>query len=642
MSSNPFNGMLPSTTTGAVALRTALAAFSILTVTAGSLLADTAGQTAIEAQLQAHSTAARAKTITLNNATAAQLAAAVADAIPANPSLTAADLAESAIQPITVTVGPRQVIQIRADRNISGPAVAAAAINELISTGTDATFAADAAAITDGVVDVNFGVATQVLTLAGQEAVVKAALGTISNASVLGSLNSTDPLAAADSAIGNAIATDPDLIPLTKNGLTTLLETAIAGVTGTKGTSTAAAPLAAESFVAGILTSGTVPDNATYPTFAQAILAKVAVNSAVDELVSYQIGLKDTVGDLPNVAEALFLKYPLVEAKITQGLAAAIPAGTNDQETARITFVNSTIATAGVKYATATLEGAVFTDPYFAGQFTGDVLTDIFNSTTATRTTVLDTGHALVVTDAPLIASGVGAILGTDGDALTQVSGSFSDLIASGALPVANAALYANDLITGAVKSKLPASEFSQITAGSDGGTLAVGVVGTAKITEVNTPMETVKDLESIEDLFASAIVTKDDATIDATKAGATAAATQLGTLAKDIATFVKGDVFTPVLNGPTVPVAQYLAGTLAQFVVNLGLDTTVGTGAKAFVPQTVILAAIEADLKLISTAAVNADITTAVNSVVTSGSGSGTYQIFGEIDVPETTITNL
>jgi hypothetical protein len=275
-------------------------------------------------------------------------------------------------------------------------------------------------------------------------------------------------------------------------------------------------------------------------------------------------------------------------------------------------------------------------------------MTDIYNSTTTVGARTTDTGHTLIVTDAGAIASGIGAILGQDGNALTQISGTFADFVANTnpalpELPIASAATYANDLIAGAVKSKIATSEFSQFTPGSEAGTLNVGTVATAKVAEQNTPLATVVDLESIEDLFAGAIVTRDDATIDATKAGATAVGTELGTLAKDIATFVKGDVFVPNSNtGTTVPVAQYLAGTLAQFVVNLGFDTTVGTGAKAFVPQTVILAAIEADLKLISTAAVNADITTAVNSVVTSGSGSGTYQIFGEIDVPETTITNL
>ena len=640
MSSNPLNGMLPSTTTGSGAVRTALAAFSILALTATPLWADAAGQAAIEAQLQAHTTVAKAKTITLNNATAAQLAAAVADAIPANPSLTPADLAESALQPITVTVGTKQVTQIRADRNVSGPLVVSAAIGELADAGTDASFASDAAAITDGVVDVNFGTSTQVLALAGREAVVKAALSTISTAYVNGSPTPTSTLLSGDQAIGKALATDPDL---TAN-ITTILQIGIEGITGVK--ATAAAPLAAESFVQGIVTGNTLPNGASPSSFAVAILKNVATNSGVDELVAYQIGLNDSlgVGDLPNVATALFLVHPLDEAKITQGLAAAVPAGTNNTETARMTFVNTTLTTAGIKYATSVLEGAVFTDPYFAGEFTGDVMTDIYGSMTGAKAT----GHTLIVTDAGPIASGIGAILGQDGNALTQVSGTFADLIANTnpalpELPVASAATYANDLITGAVKSTLPATEFSQITPDSDGGKLNVGTVATAKIAEVNTPLATVVDLESIEDLFAGAIVTRDDATIDTTKAGATAVGTALGTLAKDIATFVKGDVFVPnTSTGTTVPVAQYLAGTLAQFVVNLGFNVTVGTGRTAFVPQAIILAAIEADLKVISTAAVNLDITTAVNAVVTAGKGSGTYAIYGEIDVPETTITNL
>src|SRR5271166_423405 len=174
------------------------------------------------------------RTPTVNTATAAQLEAAVAKALVTG-TVAPGDLAASALEPYPFGQAGAKV---RADRNASGPGVVASALTELV-TLSDPNFATDAAAVTQQVVDVNQPTTTANLTIAGQEAAVKSALGAISDAYINANTNTRTTLLAGDAAIGTALSTDANLTGLTKSGLTTILQTAIAGVTGLKGKSTA-------------------------------------------------------------------------------------------------------------------------------------------------------------------------------------------------------------------------------------------------------------------------------------------------------------------------------------------------------------------------------------------------------------------
>ena len=561
---------------------------------------------------------------TINSATAAQLEAAVAKAIVGG-SVAPGDLAASALEP---SGGPAKV---RADRNTSGPGIVAASITALAASN-DSSFVTDSAAVTDEVAHVNYPTTTADLTLAGQEAVVKSALGAISDAYVKGapaSLVSSANLLLADQAIGTALAGDADLTGLPASGLTTILQTGIEGITGLKAMSTAAAPYAAENFVAGIVSGGTAPNSATLTAFAVSILKNVAANANVDEYVSFAIGSKENTSQssLLTTGTTLLAKYTADQAKITQGLADAVTAAPG--EAGRLTLVNG-LANAQVKYATTILEGAVFADPYYAGEFSGAVLTDIYDS---------PTGHTLITTDAPGIASGVGAILGQDGNSLTQVSGTFSDLIISGALNVTNAATYANDLITGAAKSTLPATDFLNITAGSAGGKLAVGTG------VINTLIagSTVDDLVDIADLFGNAILTKFAAISSPTKAEATTVASEIGALAKDIAAFTKNESYDTVGSTNPEPVATIIAGSLAKLVASFDFPLII-SGATDVSPQSLIFAAINTDVAAETTGTIKTDVGIVLNPSDSSNPLYYTNDTFytGPINTDETPITNM
>ena len=609
-------------------LLTGAAICAVSALIAPKVQAQTA-QAAVEAALLAEPHVR--STTTINTATAAELETAVATAI-GSTSFTPAALAVAALEPYPLGVTGAKV---RADRNTTGPGIVSAVVTELI-TLSDTSFATDVAAVTDQVVDVNQPVATEDLSLAGREAVVKSALGAISNAYV--SLTNTFPLAtllAADSAIGTALAKDGSLTALATSGLTTILQTSILGIDGLTGRATAAAPYAAENFVAGIISSGTAPNGATLPNFAVSILKDVSTNLGVDELVAYQIGLQTSgTSALVNTATTLFLKYPTAEAKITQGLAASIPAtnaGVSDAN--RVAFI-SALASTDIKAATPVLEGAVYTDPYYAPDFAGAVMTDIYNSTTTTTHGTTDTGHALLTADAAGIALGVGGILGQDGDALTGVSGTFAGFVANGSLPVADAGLYATDLITGAVKSTIPASALVQFTAGSSGGKL---YVGPGTLNNNTIALATVVDLESIEDLFANAILTKYGASLVSSSADVTLAASEIGALAKAIAGFTKDESYT---NGSSqvALVAPVLAGSIAELVASFNL-TPFTVGTKTYNPQTQILAAIEADDEAAALA-----VKTSVEGVFTASNPLfyANDTTYGVITTDETSVTNF
>jgi len=368
-------------------------------------------------------------------------------------------------------------------------------------------------------------------------------------------------------------------------------------------------------------------------------MAPLAKNANADELIANAIGTEyNTTPQLDQVAAKLFTSYPTEVAKITQGLTAAVAASTN--ETGRDTFINGLVASSVIKDAPTILEGAVFTDPYYSGLFADTVMTDIYGSTTTVHGVVKDTGPAALIADAPVIAAGIGSILGQDGNELTSVSGTFASFIEDGHLPAAAAATYAVDLISNAAHSKLPAADFSQITPLSDGDDFALGSVEN-KVLQV--PAQSVADMESIGDQFAVAIATADDSTIGTLK-GAETAAAQIGVLAEDIAKITGAGV--DVGNGGTA--AANLAASIADTVLSLGLTTPTFPDGKLGNKnaQDLIIAAIQADVDHVTpTKPGEAAIASAIAAVETNSANGQFYagdNPNSSISLPETPITNL
>jgi uncharacterized membrane protein YcgQ (UPF0703/DUF1980 family) len=585
-----------------------------------------------------------AATISISTASYLQLVAAVDAAVTSNATsgVTPATLAASvyAFYP-PLTSGST----VRADRAVSAPAVVEGVISQLLTNGntanTPAQFATYAGQVTESVAAVNGTNTAGNLTLATREAVVEDALEVLANAYSSIAPNVTNftqqQVLAADQTIGADITADPVLSAQTASGLTTLLQTAIAGITGTKATATAAAPWIAENFVAGILSAngGAAPNGATLPAFAVSILKNVYVNANVDELVAYQVGLQNNnQATLVSTGTTLFSHYPTAEAKITQGLAAAIPVVSGSSDANRVAFV-TTLTDNQLTAATPILEGAVFVDPFYAADFAGAVMGQVYSSTTTVGTTTTHTGYTLLATDAPTIATGIGSILGQDGDALAQVSGTFAQFVAAGQLPVASAATYATNLITGAVTSIFPAADFLQITGTNPSGQISSG--GSLKVTSATILPETVTDFEAIEDQFADAIITADGSLLK-TQAGATTVASLLGTLALDIASHTKGVTFTPTGSSTTAYVAQYLAGSLAEYLDSGVLSSTPFSGTTSALSLAI------ADIKADIIAANGAAVTTAVDNAISAAAASSTaYAIYGygSITTDETAITD-
>lgn len=436
---------------------------------------------------------------------------------------------------------------------------------------------------------------------------VKAALGAVSdagltNASILGT----------DEAIGQTLAGDTYLETLPASALITIIQTAMAGIDGSKGKSQAAGPEAAEEFVQGLLSiSGTVPDNIGYPAFAVGALKKVSSNTSVDELVAYQVGLADnaTTASLAALASALYTSYPSAIAKVTQGLSAVLPAS-DATESARVSFIQQLTA-AQTRDAVPILQGALFVDPYNAGPFTQGVFSTLLSQPNGSR---------LLVSDAPRIATGAGAILGQDGDALTQVADIFSQYIANDDLPVSDAATYATALISGAVKGRVPGSQFSGAAFGGGGGDLNVGA---------GIDAETATDLASIVDLLASGVIIANHFSLG-TASGLRSTASEIGSMAGDVARYVKDETFDD--GGSPEPAAVYLAGTLADSVATTVAELNLEPNV-----QNAILAAIETDVAADTNGAVRADV-----KAVFENDAYRAYPVVGAISPQETMVTNL
>jgi hypothetical protein len=568
------------------ALLALLAAGVAFVVLVPTLWADAAGQSEIQKFLNGG---------TILTASAAQLAGAVASAIADTANTNSpADLAASALEPYEG--------RVRADRNTLAPLIAVSAINALIS-GTDANLNSDAGAVTDSLVVVNTAapLATdEALSAAGRTAVVKAALAAISDAAV-----SNSSLLGTDQGIGQALASDTYLEHLPKDALTAILQRGMAGINGAKGKAQTVAPQAAENFVQGLI-SFEMPNGASYPAFAVSILKEVSKNASVDELVAYQIALADnsSQASLLTLAGALFEKYPSATAKVTQGITAVTPPGVDD-ETQRIAFIQALTA-AQVSKAVSVVEGAVFVDPYYAGQFTDAVFKSVI---------VSPKGEKLLGRDASSIAKGLGAVLGQDGSVLTQVADVFSQYIGSGKLPAASAASYAADLIKAATTGSIPASQFSGAAAGGGGGQLNIGAgISTATVT----------DLVSILDLLGNGIITADHAQLG-TAAGLSKAVSEMRALATAVAKFTGNELFINS-NNVSQPVAAFLAGTLADQVVQL---TTAGYA------QSAILNAISEAVTRVTNSVVDKEVTAAISE-------RADYPVIGAISSQETAVTNL
>jgi hypothetical protein len=441
------------------------------------------------------------------------------------------------------------------------------------------------------------------LSAGGRAAVVKAGLGAVSDSAV-----SDGSLLALDQSIGQTLAGDAFLENLPKGGLTTILQNAIAGIYGASGRAQAVAPEAAEAFVQGLLATG-VPDGAVPPPFAVAILKNVAKNTNVDELVAYEVGLRDNASstNLVTLATTLFKAYPAAIVKLAQGITAVTTPGFNN-EAERIDYIRDLVA-AQAGDAIPVVQGAVFVDPYYAGPFTQGVFTSIL---TAPK------GAKLLVADAPGIAGGVGSVLGQDGSGLTEVAEVFGQFISAGDLPAASAAAYATALIGGAVRSNVPA--FTGVAAGGGGGQLNLGAGITAA---------TVTDLAAITDLLANGILTADHASLTGT--GLAKAASQVEALAAAAARFTRNEIFDNG-NGTSGAVAAFIAGSLADDVAALNL----GDNGPAS-PQQVLFAAIDKAV----TAVTNQAVDPAVNAVF-KGQDYLNYPVLGAISGPETAVTNL
>jgi hypothetical protein len=562
---------------------------------------------------------------TILSCSASTLATAVAEAIKTNttPSLLPSYYAVGALR-----VYPWPTGNARADRNTSAAIVGAAAVGQLLATGTDTNFNVDASEIAYGLMSVGGTNSADNLNFAGQPAVASAVIGTISDAYVAGTTGiSKASLLLADRAIGISTSADTLLESASGKALVVIDEGALAGVNGTHGTSTAAAALAAQSFVEGTVLTGTVPDagqGETSNTYAVALLSNtnINVNSTLDEYVANAIAVKDNsanVTSLESLATILIEQYssvPGAVTKMSQGIAAAITPGTSgaNRESNRVAFaqslVNSFPGAAGVDV----LEGMVYVDPFYAGGPNGFTY-GVFSTLYAKSPSDLSA-------DAPSIATGVGQVLGQDGNVLTQVASTFSTFIGAGKLPVASTATYAVDLISGAKNSPVLASEFTGAAAGAGGGQL-----------NLSTPVtQTVIDLSAITDVLADGVIT-DYNRLGTLNTDATTVASQIGAIAENVANFTGNEAFTDTQNSHlSGSVAVYLAATLADYIASLNLtDAT----------KTDILDDIKSDVEAVVTnSTYDTEITNQVNA---AGSGSIFAESnYGAITVQETAVTNL
>ena len=610
MSTLTLNGR-PSLKTGSSLLRSAVAGVAALAAIGFSTPSVWATVTTAQAQAEIQAQLPSGKNI--NSASAAQLAAAVATAITTSTDAAPAAFAAAAFAPVTVG----STAKIRSDRNSSAPLVVAKAIS--VISGTDTNFAAQIGALDDSVVVVNGTNTRENLTIAAKEAVVKTSLETLSDEAVAttGATITGTELNAAATQIGTSLATDTFLKTQPSLTLITTLQGGIAGIYGVKGRDIANAPAEAAAYVQGILNGG-IPNSLTTPVFAVDILKDVNTNASVDELVTNKIAIADSFGDLPSVGSALIAAYSKEAVKITQGLVAAATA-VNNTESNRVTVLTNLTALQP-KSAASILEGSVYVDPYFAGDFTGAVFQSVVTGTPTTKT------KAALATAATAAATGVGAILGSDGDVLTQVAQQFGNEIGLTNLPATKAATFASNLVKSALNSTVPTTAFSQFTGypnGGGGGQFAGGKTSLATaITRT-----ALNDLASVVDLFAAGVIQADGGS-SITGSGLSKAESQVSLIAADIAKLAKNEAFVA---GNATSVAGFLAGSLANTIADLSLPALSQSGLFAAVEKAVSAAS----------AADKTDVAAQFTGSTYLGdlyNASGT----GPIGTEETAVTNL
>jgi hypothetical protein len=552
-----------------------------------------------------------------------KLAQAVANAIKNNSdsTLTPAIIAQAALLPYPYPSGS---VRAEPNRDAAAVIVTGSALTQLIASGSTPNFVSQVAAIGDRMVDVNSSTSGAISSTA-QSSVISTVLSTITNAYFPASTTFRPTLLSSITSLGQKLLGDSYLENLPNKALTNVLVSAMLGITGTD---PAMAPTVAADFVTGLITTSSNtfawPDEsqgATSSTFTVNIISKVVGNTGVDELVANVVGTQIYANSTANrnalisLGEALFTAYPAsnpaIETKLFQGLEAAVTQGTNE-ENQRVAFIqdftpNEVASAANIE------EGAIYTDPYYASQFTSGLFGVLYHQ-----------GAAVLSGDAAMLATDAGNMLGADGNELTQVANVYSSYISSGELSASNVGTYAANLLNGAIHGTVAAQYAVDAWGNGGGGKLAVA----SGITTA-----TVIDLASVTDVLADGVVAyfRSQGTL-ASSQSATAAG-YIGTLAEDVAALAGTETFTDSANtNRSGYVAAYIAGTLADYIVALGVSPTAYTD---------ILNAIKSDVEAISA---NSAFDSAINTAVTQAENrdSAYVSITGPIDVQETTVTNL
>jgi hypothetical protein len=590
-------------------------------------------QAAIEAYLTQHSYGTAPDRIATSSST--QLATAVAAVIRANTNsaLVPPDFALSAILPYPYGTNGAEPIP-EPERDADATLVTGTTVSVIIATGTTTVSAANlelrVAETADYVIDESGNAAADDLTTAGRESVLSAALTAVTDAYASASVTFRTTLIQADQTLGKTLLADTYLENLASNGFTTILEVALPGVVGNN---PGFAPSAAQAFVTGLITTSSNtfawPDEngqtggqgATINQFTVSILGDVVSNIYVDNLVSNAIGSKifanatnSVTGreSLVALGEALINTYTAsnpttttntsINGAFTAGLESSVTQGV-DEEDQRIAFAES-LTQQEVSSAIGIAAGAVYVDPYYAAGFTSGIFAKIYAS-----------NHTTLATDAPSLAQVTGEVIGADGNVLTQVADTFGTFIGAGELSATNAGTYALDLIHGAQNGVLPA---------------AIGAGGKFVISTTTS----VVDLASIADVLAKGVRTSFGSSIST---NATTFGSDIGLIAKNIAEIVTNYSFTDSLDSNhSVPMAEFVAGTLADYIVAL-------TGATS-AETTDALNDIKTDVDAVVNTQVQADVNTAVTDAATTGNGFGGNADgdYGAIAVQETTVTNL
>jgi hypothetical protein len=643
MRTHPLNRGIPSgktgSLTGSLAARAALLLFAGFAMALPSLKAQdpavvTSCQTDIENYLSAHSEGtAPDYMITCSTS---QLASAVAAVIAADSTATVGNTPPcfviSALVPYPYGANGASS---RSASSLASAAVAVtdAAINQVIATGTTsaittAVFENHIANITDLALNVTS------LTQADREAVLGSALTTVA-AAYASALPSHQPmLKASVQQIGQAISDDVHLEALGSAGLNPVLE---AGMAEVASTAPAYAPYLARAFADGLTLSSS--NTFTWPAAGQGvtaqqflvnILSPVAANTTIDTLVAHDVaaGLynnnvnstangNNPLGSVVSAGQSLFANASYstaaVKTALTVGLTAGITQG-NDQETQRISFAQQ-LASSEVSSAAAIEQGAIYVDPYYAGGFTYGIFNSIYTSS-----------HATLASDAPTLATDAGNIIGADGNVLTNVANTFGEFIGAGKLSAANAGTYALNLINGAQNGTVPVNTI---------------IGGGGSFNDHNTTG--VVDMASIVDVLALG-VKNSFGTINTTNASTFGS--DIGLIAKNIAYIVTAYSFTDTQNANrSGPIAEFIAGTLSDYLVSLGLNSTALNDALTDI-KTDVNGVIQSAGTFTQTTKtqVENEVSNAVNESLTSTNPYGGNQNgdYGAIAVQETTVTNL